>query len=792
MASSSTTAAQEYLTASHWGLFYAQVRDGRLVGARAFEKDAAPSPNLGNIVELPYCAARIRKPMVRAGYLKDGPKSRDRRGLEDFVPVSWDQALDLAAAAINHVYEDYGPSSVWGRSYGWKSTGAVNSSIGLLQRMLNLKGGYLLTGNSYSTGAIGTIQPYSLGAKDPRGTDWESILEAGERIVLWGCDPVVTNDIDWNTTLHETTPIFRSLKNHPRIQVIAINPLRPQTIKEIGGRWIGVRPGTDCAMMAAMMYVLVQKGLAAEEFLQKCVTGWPQLRAYVLGEEDGVAKTPRWAENECGVSAQQIENLALELASHRTMIMMGWGPQRARYGEQAPWMALALACVMGQVGLPGGGYGSNYHYCNGGWRPAVGPMMAEVPAFVKPVVPVKPWRGSRAVPVARVADVLANPGKVIAWNGSRIEYPEIQLVYWAGGNPFAHHPNTSNLERAWRRPETVIVSDSVWSPTARHADIVLPVATFLERNDISFIGSYVNDGIVRMKQAIAPVGEARSDYKIFSAIAQRIGVGDAFTEGRSEMDWIRKLYEDARARGPLAGFELPTFEEFEEKGVVLYPRPPVKPYVALDDFRADPAAHPLKTETGKIVLYSEKIANLGYGDCPPHPTYLRPFTGYGNDEHRQEAEREEPLVASGDYLELVAPKSPARLHSQLNPVTHQRSEVQGREMCCLNPKDAVPRGIADGDVVRIANDRGAVLAGVCVTTDVRPGAVVLRHGGWFDPQTCQGREVDVHGCVNVLTPDDPASSLSNGNIASTARVRVQKWTQPLPAVRVFQAPAVVN
>ena len=150
------------------------------------------------------------------------------------------------------------------------------------------------------------------------------------------------------------------------------------------------------------------------------------------------------------------------------------------------------------------------------------------------------------------------------------------------------------------------------------------------------------------------------------------------------------------------------------------------------------------------------------------------------------------MVASGDYLELVAPKSPARLHSQLNPVTHHRSEVQGREMCCLNPKDAVPRGIADGDVVRIANDRGAVLAGVHVTTDVRPGAVVLRHGGWFDPQTCQGREVDVHGCVNVLTPDDPASSLSNGNIASTARVRVQKWTQPLPSVRVFQAPAAVN
>lgn len=777
---------KEVLTASHWGLFYAQVRQGRLTGVRPFEGDAAPSPNLSSIASLVYSPARIRTPMVRRTYLESGPASRLQRGADDYVAVSWEKALDLTAKAINHVYDDYGPSSVWGRSYGWKSSGSVNSSISLLQRMLNLRGGYLLTGNSYSTGAIGTIQPYAIGAKDPRATDWSSILTHSERIVLWGCDPIITNDIDWNTTLHETTPIWHSLKNHSCIRTVAVNPLKPHTLEETGGEWVAVKPGTDCAMMAAMMYVLVENKKVDESFVASCVSGWPQMLAYLDGTEDGIKKTPQWAQQQCGIAAEKIVELALDWASHRTMLMVGWGPQRARYGEQMPWMAVALACALGQVGLPGGGIGFNYHYCNGGFPPAKGPQLQDIPSFVQPVVPVRPWSGSRAVPVARMADVLAHPGKVIAWNGSRIQYPDIRLVFWSGGNPFAHHPNTFQLEKAWRCPETVIVVDSLWSATARHADIVLPSATFLEREDISFIGSYVNDGIVRMKKAIDPIGKARSDYRIFSELASRIGVGEAFTEGRDEMGWIRKLYEDARERGILRGQTLPEFAEFEREGVLLYPRERNgEPFVAYADFRADPQNHPLRTETGRFVLYSPKIAHLGYQDCPAHPTYMPPFAAFGDDHAAEEA-----LDETGEEsFELVAPKSGARLHSQLNPVTHCRSETSNREWCSLHPQDAARFGIADGDIVRVSNRRGSVLASAYVTPSVRPGVLVLHHGAWFDPQNVgDGERLDVHGNVNVLTPDDPTSALANGNIASTARVRVQKWEEKAPPVRVFQAP----
>lgn len=184
------------LTASHWGLFYAKTKDGRLVAVRPFEGDRAPSPNLSSLVEHPYSSARIQTPMVRRSYLEKGSASRAGRGADEYVPVSWDKALDLAAGELRRIYETYGPSAVWGRSYGWKSTGSVNNAIALMQRLLSLLGGWVETGNSYSTAAISTILPYAVGGKLFKPTAWPVIKEKTERIVFWGCDPLITNDID--------------------------------------------------------------------------------------------------------------------------------------------------------------------------------------------------------------------------------------------------------------------------------------------------------------------------------------------------------------------------------------------------------------------------------------------------------------------------------------------------------------------------------------------------------------------------------------------------------------------
>lgn len=293
-----------------------------------------------------------------------------------------------------------------------------------------------------------------------------------------------------------------------------------------------------------------------------------------------------------------------------------------------------------------------------------------------------------------------------------------------------------------------------------------------------------------MRQVINPVGEARSDYKIYSELAKRLGLGDAFTEGLDEAGWIQRLYEEAAAAGAAQNAELPAFADFVKNGVHLYAQNPAETrFTAFADFRADPEAHPLRTESGKIVIYSKRIEALHYADAPAHPTWIPPFAADQTSVHGQDAQaQEERKEGLGDWLELVSPKSGARLHSQLNPVTSARSNIAGREPCEMNSVDAAKRGIANGDVVKVSSLRGAILAGAVVTDGVRAGTIVVRHGGWFDPQESSDGAIDANGCANVLTPDDPASALSNGNIASTALVQVEKWRGELLEVRAFNAP----
>lgn len=331
-----------------------------------------------------------------------------------------------------------------------------------------------------------------------------------ERVVFWGCDPLVTNDIDWHTTIHNAAGYIRALRDKG-VTTISINPVQTDTAEYLGSEWIAPRPGTDCAMMLGMMHELEATGKADHAFLEKCCSGWKELRAYIMGDEDGVAKTPEWAAEKTGVPAERIRKLAHDLHEHRTMLMVGWGIQRIQYGEQPHWMAFALASVLGQIGLPGGGIGTNYQYSSGGAPLAKGPFLAGVPAKVKPALPFNDnWKGSTTIPVARFVECFLNPGKTIDFNGRKVTYPEVRLVLWAGGNPFAHQPDTMKLERAWKEPETVVVTDTVWTATARHADIVLPACTTFEHNDITSIGTYTNDGFVAMKQAIEPRFESRS------------------------------------------------------------------------------------------------------------------------------------------------------------------------------------------------------------------------------------------------------------------------------------------
>ena len=767
-------------TASHWGVFRAAVDDGRITLTPA-AGDYFPSPNVHAIEAQPYMKSRVLHPMVRKSFLEKKPGNAANRGRDEWVQVDWDTALDLAADSINHVYDTYGPSAVFGQSYGWKSSGAIQSAVTLVRRLLACRGGYVKGENNYSNGAMRKILPYVIGSAYQKPQSFERVLESAERIVFWSADPAITNDIDWFASTHGTSPYYNALINHPRIRTVCINPVKPLTAEKLGSAWVPVRPGTDTALMLGIIYALEEANLADHEFLKTHTEGWEGFLAYVMGQEDGCPKSPSWAADISGVPEATIRALAEDLGTHRTTLITGWGAQRAQFGEQFHWMAFTLAAFLGQIGLPGGGIQTEYHTGSAGDPATAGPYIPNLPVPKVPAIPPShPDQGSRVIPIARFVDCIEHPGKVIDFNGEKITYPTIRLLVWGGGNPFTHQPETMRLERAWRSEqlEATIVIETHWTATAKHADIVPPATTVYERNDISGAGEQARNMIVAMHQLVPPQGECRDDYWITSELARRIGVFDAFTEGKTLEDWIRATYEKAAKTAELSLDTVPTFEEFWRSGILKFePTESGRRFVDFEDFRNDPVGHPLQTPSGKIEIWSKKIESYGYADCLPHPAYFEPSEGFAR------ATKEFPLA-------LVAPKSVKRLHSQLDEYANREPDgTQLREPLTITRKDAEARGIETGDVVLVRSRRGAALARTVVENTVIPGAVVLHHGAWFDPAVLDGKEIDVHGNPNSLTQDIPTSSLACGNVASTANVEVTKWVGPIPEIRAFTPPS---
>jgi biotin/methionine sulfoxide reductase len=382
------------------------------------------------------------------------------------------------------------------------------------------------------------------------------------------------------------------------------------------------------------------------------------------------------------------------------------------------------------------------------------------------------------IPVARISDMLLNPGQPFDYNGRQLTYPDIQLIYWAGGNPFHHHQDLNRMLRAWRKPDTVIVHEWCWNSLAKHADIVLPCTVPLERNDLAF--SPRDPYIVNMQQAVEPAGAARNDYDILSGIARRMGVAEAFTGGRDEAEWLAWLYETTRQRSAEQGIELPDYAQLQQRGWFV-PEPPAEPVVMLKDFRADPLRHPLSTATGKIEIYSPTIAGFGYDDCPGHAVWLEPVEWLGGDTSRYP-------------LHLISNQPLTKLHSQLDHGSHSRAaKINQREPVMLHPDDAAQRGLHDGDVVRVFNDRGACLAGVVIDEQVMPAVVQMSTGAWFDPlQPGEPGSLCKHGNPNVLTMDKGTSKLGQGPVAHSCLVEIELFSGELPEVSAFCSPVIIN
>ncbi len=755
---------------SHWGVF-----DGHWLGdalcVRPYAGDPDPNPLIDNFPGAVRHAARIAEPVVRRGWLEHGPGPDSRRGKDEFVRVPWNQVLDILARDLQRVKKEYGTAGIFGGSYGWASAGRFHHAQSQLHRFLNCAlGGYVRSVHSYSSGAAQVVLPHVLGDFDDltlRNVTWDQVVEHTDVVLAFGGMALKNSRVAAGGVARHIERSAMAEATRRGCRFYNLGPIKGDLPEEAHPAWIPVIPGTDVAFMLAVAHTLVERDLHDKPFINRYCDGWEVFRGYLMGESDGIAKDAKWAAPISGISARDIIDLALSLVGRRVLITVAHSLQRAQHGEQPVWMGVVLAALLGQPGLPGGGYnyalGSIAKY--GRRRNAV--PVAALPQGVNHELAF--------IPCARVADMLLQPGEKFNYNGSTLTYPHVRFAYWVGGSPFHHHQDLGRLTEAIQRLETFVVHDFAWTATAKHADIVLPCTMTLEREDVG--GTPTDPILVAMQRIVEPIGEARDDYDIFCDLAQRMGCWSQFSEERSSNEWLRALYSVTEQRLGALGMPAPDFEEFWKLGELTLPQGPDSGG-KLRSFRENSVASPLPTKSGRIQLASENIASFGYADCPGHPAWI-PST--------------EPATA--EYpLYLIANQPSTRLHSQLDFGGHSLAQKRGgREVCRLHGNTARARGIADGDIVRIYSPRGSCLASARLSADLREDVIRLPTGAWYDPDRDErGLPMCVHGNPNVLTRDVGTSSLAQGCIGQLTAVQVERYLGPLRPVWAHTPPKIVG
>ncbi len=762
-------------TSTHWGHYQIEVDGEEIKGVHAYQTEQAPAPIAQSLHDITDKGARVAQPMVRASFLEKGVNSnRTLRGREPFVAISWEQAFDLVASELKRVAETHGNEAIYAGSYGWGSPGALHFPRWNMHQLLNLNGGFTDSVGSYSTAASEAITKYILDDNGGLVFDapaWSDIAENAELVVLFGGTRVNNSQVSFGGLGAHTPEAGMKQAREAGVQFINIGPIRDDVTLELGAEWYAPRPNTDTAIMLAMAHTLVSENLVDQAFVDTYTVGFDRFRPYLLGKTDGQPKDAEWAEAISALPAETIKALARRMAASKTLISVSWAVQRAEHGEQPYWMAVVLASMLGQIGLPGRGvtFGLNaMHALGSSKRPLLG--WPSRPAGQNPI--------NSKIPVSRITDMLLNPGQPFQFDGEDLTYPNIQLIYWVGGNPFHHHQDLNRLIKAWQKPETIIINEPFWTATARYADIVLPANTALERNDINF--TLLDATITPMRQAVPSYKQARSDYDIFLGIAERLGVAEAYSEGRDEMGWLRHFYEEAIKQAADKGVTLPDFETFW-LGEQLQVGGETRRKANVERFREDPSGAPLSTPTGKIEIFSETLNGYGYDNCLGHPAWLPPGEWLGAE------------IAEKYPLHLLSNQPKTRLHSQLD---HARVSLggkqNGREVARMHPEAAATRGISDGDFIRLFNDRGACLAVVSLSDQVHPDVIQLSTGAWYNPADPHiNNGLEIHGNPNVLTRDVGTSKLGQGPSPNSTLVDVEKYTGMIPPITVHQPPEII-
>ncbi|MBI4288500.1 MAG: molybdopterin-dependent oxidoreductase [Chloroflexi bacterium] len=735
MVASQTSPGQEKVVtttcSSHCGgtcVLQVHVKDGVIT---RIESDSGAEPQFRACLkgrayrQRVYAPDRLKYPMKRVG----------KRGEGEFERISWDEALDTVAGELKRVKEKYGCGAIFFKGSGG-DMGTIHGQIGI-DRLLSMFGGYSTNWGYYSHegGVFAELATY--GTLFTRNTR-DNLLHS-KLIIMWGWNPVHSIS-DTNATW------YLAQAREKGIKIVSVDPRFSDSTAAFAHQWIPIRPGTDAAMLIAMAHVMISEGLHDQAFLEKYTVGFDKFEAYVLGCEDDVPKTPEWAEAICGVPAQTIVQLAREYAATRpAALICGISPGRSAFGEQYHRAAITLTAMTGNTGRKGGDAASRSWA--GGTVDAF-PFMKLGPGLRGKANPQeKNWPTPRNVLAARQryyrGKGVASQGRICdaLLTGKAGGYPDdYKMLYIVNTNYPNQYLNINRVAKSFQGLEFVVVHEQFMTPAAKFADILLPSTTYMERSDVVTGGATPYYGC--MNQAIEPVHESKSHLQIAIELAPRLSISD----------YLDKTEEDL-VKDVVKGSTIPDYGAFRETG--SYKLKFAEPHLAFKPFVDDPLKNPLPTPSGKIEIDAKVIAELKDPRVPPIPKYIETW----------ESPRD-PL-AKKYPLQLVTSHSLARAHSQFHNIPWVRENIPHKAV--INAADAAKRGIKDGDMVRVFNDRGSTILPVRVSERIMPGVVDVPQGAWFDPDE---KGVDRGGCANVLTRDEP--SPVGAFSTNTALVQVEK------------------